>query len=95
MSTEEQEEEQEQLPRKLTSEEIKQRRLVARQRLVEEYVRCERHITAIEQKLIDVDGWLERDKTSTKQKHHTLYQLEHQLSEKKKKYTQLHKAILF
>jgi hypothetical protein len=49
-------EEQEQLPRKLTSEEIKQRRLEARQRLVEEYVRCERHITAIEQKLIDAEG---------------------------------------
>ena len=43
MSTEEQEE----LPRKLTSEEIKQRCLEARQRLVEEYVRCELHITKI------------------------------------------------
>ena len=88
MSTEE-----EQFPRKLTSEEIKRRRLEARQRLVEEYVRCERHITLIENNIIETEGWQERDKTSTKQKYHRLYQLEHQLSEKKKKYTQLHKAI--
>lgn len=92
MSTEEEEE---QLPRKLTSEEIKQRRLEARKRLIEEYVRCERHITLIEKRIIEVDGWQERDKTSTKQKYHTVYQLEHQLSEKKKTYTQLQKAILF
>lgn len=81
------------LPRKFTSEEMKTRYLEARQRLIINYEKCERHITLLEHKIIKVQEWLETDKTSTKQKYHTLYQLEHQLSEKKKMYTRLHKAI--
>ena len=83
----------EELPRKLTSEEMKSRRLEARQRLIINYEKCERHITLLEHKIKEVQEWFETDKTSTKQKFHTLYQLEHQLSEKKKTYERLHKSI--
>ena len=61
------------LPRKLTAEEIKQKRMEARRRLLEEYSRCERHIELLEKRLIEIENWLELDKTSVKQKHYQLY----------------------
>ena len=86
-------EEEEKMPRKLTLEEIKKRRWESRQRLLEEYMRCERQMIIIQQKIVETEGLPERDKTSTRQKHHNLYQLEYQLCEKKKRYSQLQKTI--
>ena len=87
------EEEKETLPRKLTAEQVKQRSIAARQRVVEEYTRCKRHIELIEKRIIEVEGWLELDKTSVKQKQYQLYKAECQLMELIRKHTQLHRAI--
>ena len=81
------------LPRKRTAEEIKQKRMEAYRRLLEEHSRCERHIELLEKRLVEVGDWLELDKTSVKQKHYQLYKVAYQLDEQKKKYTQLQRAI--
>lgn len=80
-------------PRKLTAEQVKQRRIAARQRVVEEYSRCKRHIELVEKRILEVEGWLELDKTSVKQKQYQLYKLEHQVTELKRKHAQLQRAV--
>ena len=52
-----------------------------------------KYIELIEKRIIEVEGWLELDKTSVKQKQYQLYKSECQLMELTRKYTQLKRAI--
>jgi hypothetical protein len=87
------EEKEDVLPRKLTAEEIKQRSIAARQRVLEEHTKYKHHITWLEKRIAEVAEWAEPTKFSTKQKHHQLYKLDHELTEKKRKHAQLQRAI--
>ena len=81
------------IPHKFTSEEIKQRRIASRQRMIEECARYERQCIILEKKIVEIEGWIVLDKMSAKQKHHQLYKVEYQLSEIKTKYNRLQQAL--